>query len=64
VTIATVLGGVTMFIYTFLLIAINRRLLPPPLRIRGVRLAVLVWSILMLGATSAIVAVNEIGKLV
>ena len=27
-TIATVLGGVTMFIYTFLLIAINRRLLP------------------------------------
>jgi hypothetical protein len=64
VTIATVLGGVTMFIYTFLLIAINRRLLPPPLRIQGVRLAVLVWSILMLGATSAIVAVNEIGKLV
>ncbi len=63
VTVATVLGGVTMFIYSFLLIAINRKLLPEPLRIRGVRLAALVWAIVMLGATSTVVAIDQIGSL-
>jgi hypothetical protein len=63
VTVATVLGGVTMFIYSFLLIAINRRLLPEPLKIRGVRLAALVWAIVMLGATSTVVAISQIGNL-
>jgi hypothetical protein len=63
VTIATVLGGVTMFIYCFLLIAINRKLLPDALKIRGVRLVALLWAIVMLGATSTVVAIDQIGNL-
>ncbi len=48
--------------YSFLLIAINRTLLPEPLNIRGVRLAALVWAIVMLGATSTVVAIDQIGN--
>jgi hypothetical protein len=63
VTISTVLGGVIMVVYTCLLIVTNRRHLPEQIRVRGVRLAALVWSIALLGTTSAIVAVDQIGNL-
>jgi amino acid transporter len=63
VTISTVLGGFIMFVYSGLLIVTNRRHLPEPVRVRGVRLAALVWAVALLGTTSAIVGVDQIGNL-
>ncbi len=37
-----------------LLILINRKLLPGPIKIRGVRVAVLVWSIALFGTLSVL----------
>ena len=48
--ISACVGGTMMCIYSGLLILLNRRHLPPPIRIRGVRLAILTWSILFFGA--------------
>jgi vacuolar-type H+-ATPase subunit I/STV1 len=54
-------SGVVTFIYSGLLIAINRRFLPGPLRIRGVRLAALVWAIGLFGVLSVIVIIDQFG---
>jgi hypothetical protein len=63
VTISTVLGGFIMFVYSCLLIVTNRRRLPEPVRVRGGRLAALVWAVVLLGTTSIIVGVDQIGNL-
>ena len=42
-------AGATMFLYSFLLILLNRRALPPAIRIRSYRLAAMVWSIVLSG---------------
>jgi hypothetical protein len=52
--IAAVVGGFMMFIYSGLLILINRRTLPAPIRIRGLRLGMLVWAILLFGTLSVL----------
>jgi hypothetical protein len=52
--IAAVVGGFMMFIYSGLLILINRRTLPAPIRVRGVRLAMLIWAILLFGTLSVL----------
>ena len=52
--ISAVVGGFMMFLYSGLLILINRRNLPAPIRVRGVRLAALVWAILLFGTLSAL----------
>ena len=46
-----------------LLIVTNRRHLPEPVRVRGFRLAALVWAVALLGTTTAIVGVDQIGNL-
>jgi hypothetical protein len=61
--IAAVVGGFMMFIYSGLLILINRRILPKPIRVRGVRLAALVWSILLFGTLSVLTFQDQIGRL-
>jgi len=61
--IAAVTGGFMMFIYSFLLILINRKILPEPIRVRGVRLGMLVWSILLFGVLSALTFRDQIDKL-
>jgi hypothetical protein len=43
-----------MFLYSGLLVLLNRRVLPAPLRPRGYRVAALVWSCLLFGVLSAI----------
>jgi hypothetical protein len=63
VTISTVLGGAIMFVYTCLLVVTNRRYLPSELKLRGYRLGVIVFAILLLGVTSTIVAIDQFGKL-
>jgi hypothetical protein len=52
--ISACVGGTMMFLYSGLLILLNRRHLPAPIRIRGFRLAVLVWSILFFGALAGL----------
>jgi hypothetical protein len=52
--ISAVTGGFMMFMYSGLLILINRKLLPGPIKIRGVRVAVLIWSIVLFGTLSVL----------
>jgi hypothetical protein len=61
--IAAVVGGFMMFIYSGLLILINRKILPAPIRIRGFRLGALIWSILLFGTLSFLTFRDQLGKL-
>jgi hypothetical protein len=61
--ISAVVGGFMMFMYSGLLILINRRILPEPIRIRGVRLGALIWSFLLFGVLSVLTFQDRIGQL-
>ncbi len=61
--ISAVVGGFMMFLYSGLLILINRRTLPAPIRIGGVRLFALIWSIALFGTLAALTFRDQIGKL-
>ncbi len=63
VVLAAALSGVVMWIYSALLILINRRFMPEPLKIRGVRLAALVWAFGLFGVLSVIVIIDQFGEL-
>jgi hypothetical protein len=52
--ISASIGGFMMFVYSGLLILINRRSLPQAVRITGFRTATMVWSVLLFGAASVI----------
>jgi MFS family permease len=52
--ISACVGGLMMFIYAGLLILINRRYLPEPIRPRGYRVAALVWAVALFGVFSAL----------
>jgi hypothetical protein len=47
--IAACLNGMVMFVYSILLIQLNRKGLPPAIRVRGIRLAMLVFATLFYG---------------
>ena len=61
--ISAVVGGFMMFIYSGLLILINRKSLPAPIRIRGVRLGALIWAIALFGTLSVLTFRDQISKL-
>ena len=61
--ISAVVGGFMMFIYSGLLILINRRSLPEPIRVRGVRLGALIWAILLFGTLSVLTFQDQIPKI-
>ncbi|MEV6493828.1 Nramp family divalent metal transporter [Actinoplanes sp. NPDC051633] len=61
--ISAVVGGFMMFLYSGLLILINRRILPEPIRIRGVRLGALIWSFLLFGVLSVLTFQDRIRQL-
>jgi hypothetical protein len=63
VVIAASLSGVVMFIYSGLLIWINRRFLPGPSKIRGLRLAALIWAFGFFGVFSVILVKSEFADL-
>ena len=63
VTISTVLGGGIMFVYTCLLLVTNRRYLPTAIKLRGYRIGILLFAVGMLGITTSIVAVDQVGNL-
>jgi hypothetical protein len=52
--ISASIGGFMMFIYSGLLILVNKRSLPPSVRIGGFRTATMVWSVLLFGFASVI----------
>ncbi|MGW1680689.1 Nramp family divalent metal transporter [Saccharopolyspora sp. NPDC002376] len=62
-TIAACTGGMMMFIYSGLLIAINRKMLPGPIRIHGYRMAALIWSILLFGVLAVLTVHQQLDKL-
>jgi hypothetical protein len=61
--ISAVVGGLMMFIYSGLLILINRKILPEPIRVRGWRLAGLIWSVALFGTLSVLTFGDQLGKL-
>jgi hypothetical protein len=61
--ISAVVGGFMMFIYSGLLILVNRRTLPAPIRIRGFRLVMLVWAIVLFGTLSVLTFQAQIARL-
>jgi hypothetical protein len=52
-----------MFLYSFMLIALNRRMLPPALRIGPFRTAMLVWSTLLFGSLAALTIYTQVQTL-
>jgi len=56
-------GGTIMFLYSFMLIALNRRMLPPALRIGPFRTAALVWSTVLFGSLAALTIYTQVQTL-
>jgi hypothetical protein len=61
--LAASLSGVVMFIYSGLLIALNRRYLPHQIKIRGIRLGALAWCFAFFGVFSIIYGVEQFKQL-
>jgi hypothetical protein len=57
--ISASIGGFMMFIYSGLLILINKRSLPPAVRITRFRTATMVWSVLLFGTASVIAIFDQ-----
>jgi hypothetical protein len=56
-------GGTIMFLYSFMLIALNRRMLPPAIRIGPFRTATLVWSTVLFGSLAALTIYTQVQTL-
>jgi hypothetical protein len=61
--ISACVGGGMMFIYSFLLLVLNRRVLPDAVRIRSYRVAALVWAVLQFGVFSVLTVWQQGQKL-
>ncbi len=61
--IASALNGVVMFIYSCLLLKLNRGVLPREIGLGGVRLGAIVWAVLFYGVFSAILLWDQLGEL-
>jgi hypothetical protein len=59
---ASINGGV-MFIYSILLIWLNRGKLPATIRLRSYRLLIMFWSVLFFGYFSYVTIVDQVGNL-
>jgi hypothetical protein len=61
--ISATVGGGMMFIYSILMLIINRRLLPAPIRVRGVRTGSLIWATALFGTLAALTVWQQMGNL-
>jgi hypothetical protein len=59
IVISASVGGTMMFLYSALLILLNRRVLPRPIRIGAGRVAVLVWSFLLFGTLATLTIASQ-----
>lgn len=57
--IAAVLNGFVMAVYSVLLIRLNRRYLPQAIRVRGSRIAVLGWAVLLFGGFTIFTVIDQ-----
>jgi uncharacterized protein YhhL (DUF1145 family) len=63
IVISACVGGFMMFIYSILLLVLNRRVLPDQIKTGPVRVAALIWAVLLFGVFSALTIWNQGGKL-
>jgi hypothetical protein len=61
--ISATVGGTMMFMYSILLIMLNRTHLPDPIKICSYRLAALVWSVLFFGTLAVLSVWQQISML-
>ena len=61
--IASSLNGLVMFVYSCLLIQLNRGMLPREIRVGGVRLGALLWAVLFYGVFSVVLLQDQIRSL-
>ncbi len=61
--IASSLNGLVMFVYSCLLIQLNKRTLPREIGLRGGRLAAIVWAVLFYGSFSAVLLWDQLSQL-
>lgn len=61
--ISACVGGLMMFIYSGLLILLNRKVLPTQIRIRAGRMAVLGWSVALFGVLSVLTIIEQLKTL-
>jgi hypothetical protein len=61
--ISACVGGTMMSIYSILLIVLNRQVLPGPIRLSGVRVAAMIWAVLLFGGFSALTIWQQGAKL-
>jgi Mn2+/Fe2+ NRAMP family transporter len=57
--ISACVGGVMMFVYSILLLVMNRRSLPEPIRVRSYRVAALVFAACFFGVLSVITVIEQ-----
>ena len=53
-----------MFLYSFLLIVLNRRMLPEAIRISPFRTMILIWSTLMFGTLASLTVSTQVQLLI
>ena len=63
VVVSATVGGLMMCIYSALLIKLNRSLLPEPLRVRGARLGVLAFAVVLFGTATVLTFQQQIRNL-
>ncbi len=63
IVIASALNGIVMFVYSVLLIALNRGMLPRSIGLSGVRFGVLMWAVLFYGGFSLFLVYDQAGQL-
>ncbi|SEG38412.1 hypothetical protein SAMN05444920_102809 [Nonomuraea solani] len=56
-------AAVMMFVYSILLIILNRRALPEAIKVRSYRLGALIWSVAFFGTLTVIVVITQAQKL-
>lgn len=61
--IASALNGLVMFVYSVLLIRLNRGMLPSTIGLKGGRYVALLWAVLFYGGFSIYLVVDQFGKL-
>ncbi|MPZ97345.1 MAG: hypothetical protein GEU96_21125, partial [Propionibacteriales bacterium] len=57
--IASSLNGLVMFVYSVLLIRLNRGVLPREIGLKGGRLVVLAWAVLFYGGFSVVLLIDQ-----
>lgn len=61
--IASALNGLVMFVYSVLLIKLNRGMLPQSIGLKGGRYVAIIWAVVFYGAFSIYLIINQFGKL-